>query len=86
MLCRTRRRGSFRSLRVYALGWLAEPQLAQRAKAGGARRSRTADLLNAIQALSQLSYGPFRDQISGVSNQEYGNQEAASDNATIPDP
>jgi hypothetical protein len=28
---------------------------------GGARRSRTADLLNAIQALSQLSYGPFRD-------------------------
>src|SRR5579862_1966062 len=25
---------------------------------GGARRSRTADLLNAIQALSQLSYGP----------------------------
>ena len=29
---------------------------------GGARRSRTADLLNAIQALSQLSYGPIRDQ------------------------
>ena len=26
---------------------------------GGARRSRTADLLNAIQALSQLSYGPI---------------------------
>ncbi len=25
---------------------------------GGARRNRTADLLNAIQALSQLSYGP----------------------------
>ncbi len=25
---------------------------------GGARRDRTADLLNAIQALSQLSYGP----------------------------
>ena len=25
---------------------------------GGAERSRTADLLNAIQALSQLSYGP----------------------------
>ena len=24
----------------------------------GARRDRTADLLNAIQALSQLSYGP----------------------------
>jgi hypothetical protein len=28
---------------------------------GGARRSRTADLLNAIQALSQLSYGPNLD-------------------------
>ncbi|CAH1652465.1 hypothetical protein CHELA1G11_10498 [Hyphomicrobiales bacterium] len=27
---------------------------------GGARRNRTADLLNAIQALSQLSYGPTR--------------------------
>ena len=25
---------------------------------GGARRDRTADLLNAIQALSQLSYDP----------------------------
>jgi hypothetical protein len=28
--------------------------------AGGARRDRTADLVNAIHALSQLSYGPFR--------------------------
>ena len=28
------------------------------AKAGGARRDRTADLLHAMQALSQLSYGP----------------------------
>jgi hypothetical protein len=27
---------------------------------GGAKRDRTADLLNAIQALSQLSYGPHR--------------------------
>jgi hypothetical protein len=27
-------------------------------KAGGARRDRTADLLHAMQALSQLSYGP----------------------------
>jgi hypothetical protein len=26
--------------------------------AGGAKGSRTPDLLNAIQALSQLSYGP----------------------------
>ena len=27
-------------------------------RGGGAERDRTADLLNAIQALSQLSYGP----------------------------
>ncbi len=27
--------------------------------AGGAEGNRTPDLLNAIQALSQLSYGPF---------------------------
>src|SRR6266403_4944784 len=27
-------------------------------KSGGARRDRTADLLHALQALSQLSYGP----------------------------
>jgi len=30
-------------------------------RSGGARRNRTADLLNAIQALSQLSYGPSWD-------------------------
>ena len=30
-------------------------------KSGGARRDRTADLLRARQALSQLSYGPFTD-------------------------
>ena len=28
---------------------------------GGAGRDRTGDLLNAIQALSQLSYGPTRE-------------------------
>src|SRR4051794_25541119 len=38
---------------------LAQPKLAKRAKAGGARRDRTADLLHAMQALSQLSYGPL---------------------------
>ena len=32
----------------------------QMLKAGGARRDRTDDLLNANQALSQLSYGPNR--------------------------
>ena len=31
----------------------------QMLKAGGARRDRTDDLLNANQALSQLSYGPL---------------------------
>ena len=34
-------------------------RLAPRAKAGGARRNRTDDLLLAKQALSQLSYGPW---------------------------
>src|SRR5262249_46718330 len=33
---------------------------ATQAKTGGAKGSRTPDLLNAIQALSQLSYGPDR--------------------------
>ena len=37
---------------------------------GGARRSRTADLLNAIQALSQLSYGPLRKQRLVISNRD----------------
>jgi hypothetical protein len=37
----------------------AQPSLAKREKAGGARRDRTADLLHAMQALSQLSYGPL---------------------------
>jgi YggT family protein len=37
---------------------LAEPSLAKQAKAGGARRDRTADLVIANDALSQLSYGP----------------------------
>ena len=31
-------------------------------QSGGARRDRTDDLLLAKQALSQLSYGPLRDQ------------------------
>ncbi len=39
------------------------------AKSGGARRDRTDDLLLAKQALSQLSYGPFRNRRSVVSNQ-----------------
>jgi hypothetical protein len=33
---------------------------------GGARRNRTADLFNAIEALSQLSYDPGRLEIARV--------------------
>ena len=36
---------------------------------GGARRDRTDDLLLAKQALSQLSYGPSRDQASAIRDQ-----------------
>jgi hypothetical protein len=38
-------------------------------QSGGARRDRTDDLLLAKQALSQLSYGPFRNRKSEVVNQ-----------------
>jgi hypothetical protein len=38
-------------------GWLAN-RSREAAKVGGARRDRTADLLIANEALSQLSYGP----------------------------
>jgi hypothetical protein len=44
---------------AFATRGLAEPKLAKPAKAGGARRDRTADLVIANDALSQLSYGPF---------------------------
>jgi hypothetical protein len=37
----------------------AEGKLALEGRFGGARRDRTADLLHAMQALSQLSYGPL---------------------------
>ena len=33
---------------------------------GGANRNRTDDLLNAIQALSQLSYGPTRGLVPAM--------------------
>jgi hypothetical protein len=41
------------------MGELAERLSREAAKVGGAKGSRTPDLLNAIQALSQLSYGPI---------------------------
>src|SRR2546426_11503025 len=53
---------AFACFATIEFGWLAEPQLAKQAKAGGARRDRTADLLHAMQALSQLSYGPVESQ------------------------
>src|ERR1700730_18091123 len=43
---------------AFATIGLAEPKQAQPAKAGGARRDRTADLVIANDALSQLNYGP----------------------------
>ena len=48
---------------------------------GGARRDRTADLYNAIVALSQLSYGPkrreFSDSAAGLSRRHAGPRSAA---------
>ena len=35
---------------------------------GGAKRDRTADLLHAMQALSQLSYGPIPDHVLSRNN------------------
>jgi hypothetical protein len=49
----------YRSRRKKA-GLPPEALEASRAKGGGAEGNRTLDLLNAIQALSQLSYGPTR--------------------------
>ena len=51
----------------------AAPRVARRAKAGGARRDRTADLVIANDALSQLSYGPVA---TGRSKSERGQQSA----------
>src|SRR5215216_5057187 len=51
---------------------VAAPREARRAKRGGARRDRTADLVIANDALSQLSYGP----IAAVSVTESGRQSA----------
>jgi hypothetical protein len=39
-------------------------------RSGGARRDRTDDLLLAKQALSQLSYGPVRNQQPAIGNQK----------------
>jgi hypothetical protein len=47
---------------------------------GGARRDRTADLLHAMQALSQLSYGPTagkRGSLAGGVSQRQANASAS---------
>src|SRR3979411_966836 len=44
----------------------AAPRVARRAKRGGARRDRTADLVIANDALSQLSYGPIAAASNGM--------------------
>ena len=49
---------------AFAAIGLAEPKQAQPAKAGGARRDRTADLVIANDALSQLSYGPLGGRLT----------------------
>jgi hypothetical protein len=46
---------------------LCQPKPEGRAKAGGARRDRTADLIIANDALSQLSYGPVPAALEGGS-------------------
>src|SRR5438477_5156691 len=56
MACRAVARGA--EARLRPLGSGAAALLASRAKAGGAERDRTADLLIANEALSQLSYSP----------------------------
>jgi hypothetical protein len=58
-LAEARLRPSGYDAAAFATRGLAEPKQAQPAKAGGARRDRTADLVIANDALSQLSYGPI---------------------------
>jgi hypothetical protein len=54
--------------RIFVLANEYKAQHRWAAPSGGARRDRTDDLLLAKQALSQLSYGPFRGQ--GISNRQ----------------
>jgi hypothetical protein len=56
-----RKNGRF-SARTALSGWNRK---AERKEFGGARRNRTDDLFNAIEALSQLSYGPTETAASG---------------------
>ena len=48
-----------RHVSTIEISYLSATTSTNRRKSGGARRDRTADLLRAKQALSQLSYGPL---------------------------
>ncbi len=63
MACRAEARGQPARLRPLGSGAAAFSRV-PRAKAGGARRDRTDDLMLAKHALSQLSYGPVPEDES----------------------
>jgi hypothetical protein len=73
MACSARLRPAGCAAAAFATIGLAEPKQAKPAKAGGARRDRTADLVIANDALSQLSYGPLRGRLDAC---EGGQQSA----------
>ena len=60
--------------RIYDDG--ATSRTTRRKQSGGAERDRTADLLNAIQALSQLSYSPASAGRCGPAAEGAGNRPA----------
>ena len=69
--------------------WPEEPELEN----GGAERDRTVDLLNAIQALSQLSYSPTRvgESAKGSTGPRRGQTQGlpgdgVSQSANVPSP
>jgi hypothetical protein len=53
-------------------------------KIGGARRDRTADLLHAMQALSQLSYGPTERHAKVRKRRRAVKKEQARPNSGLP--
>src|ERR1700740_3684105 len=63
---------------------LAEPRLAKPAKAGGARRDRTADLIIANDALSQLSYGPVACHLAHLTSEKAACDRRHLQSASIP--
>jgi hypothetical protein len=65
-------RSSRQPVRLRPFGSGATALLASRAKAGGARRDRTDDLMLAKHALSQLSYGPVLLETIGARRRPFG--------------